>query len=247
MAQGAFRNRVRANTRTDGFPSVRLITDQDDREPPQVSLCSDLYSTRGELTVAAPCHRIERQIDLGRTELRRHLDTDVSPAARERATNGTADGLVAPTPLSASRRSSSDRLFLFPRERTSTIRDDEDGDEQAAADPPTPAQRRQAILDHLGLRGVGARGSSGDQLMGAGTDRLGSGEGERWTDGGESDWTDGGDGASSATGATSSHTGTEGVLKPLRRRVRRASMSDFGGAGRPRRDTLSSEDEPLGG
>ncbi|KAG0659909.1 hypothetical protein C6P46_004849 [Rhodotorula mucilaginosa] len=191
--------------------------------------------------------KIERQIDLGRNQVRRLMGSGT--AAPSTPALESAAALQAPGPLASSRRSSSDTLFRLPSERTSTVQEEEDEEEDPRAssaqpeEPSTPAQRRQAIWDRLGLQEVESRGSSDAQLGGAGAGRVGSGEGERWTDGGESDWTSGGEGGGSVSGMTSRNgTGLDGA-RVLRRRLRRASMSDFGGM-RARRDTLSSDDEP---
>lgn len=193
-----------------------------------------------------PC-RIERQIDLGRNQVRRLLDSGAAASSTSAPDSATA--LQAPALLASSRRSSSDTLFHVPNanERTSTVQDDAEEEEPRASaqpeEPSTPAQRRQAIWDRLGLQEVESRGSSDAQLSGAGAGRVGSGEGERWTDGGESDWTSGGEGGGSVSGMTARDGASLDGARVLRRRLRRASMSDFGGM-RARRDTLSSDDEP---
>ncbi|GAA5977072.1 hypothetical protein JCM10908_004846 [Rhodotorula pacifica] len=190
--------------------------------------------------------KIERQIDLGRNQVRRSLDSGAS--APSTPALDSANALQPPVLLANSRRSSSDTLFRIPNEQTSTVLEEDEEDPRASSaaresEPSTPAQRRKAIWDQLGLQEVASRGGSDAQLSGAGAGRSGSGEGERWTDGGESDWTSGGEGSGSISGMTSRNgTGIDGA-RVLRRRMRRASMSDFAGA-RARRDTLSSDDEP---
>lgn len=171
---------------------------------------------------------------------------DSSSAATGTPAVESADALQPPALLASSRRSSSDTLFHLPTQQISTVQEDNAADPRASAqpeEPSTPAQRRQAIWDRLGLQEVESRGRSDGQLGGgAGAGRVGSGEGERWTDGGESDWTSSGEGGGSVSGVTSrTGTGLDGG-KVLRRRLRRASMSDFGGL-RASRDSVSSDDE----
>lgn len=92
----------------------------------------------------------------------------------------------------------------------------------------TPAKRRQAILARLGLKGAAGKGSR--DLYGG---TVESGGEEKYTDG-ESDWTSGGEGTS--------YAGVERGSSSGKMRKRRASMSSFGR--RPRRDTLSSDEDP---
>ncbi|GAA5879548.1 hypothetical protein JCM3774_000283 [Rhodotorula dairenensis] len=189
--------------------------------------------------------KIERQIDLGRNQVRRLLDSNASGAGTP--AGDSADALQPPAMLASSRRSSSETLFHLPTEQTSNPQEGENEEDPRASvqpeEPSTPAQRRQAIWDRLGLQEVESRGRSDGQLGGGvGAGRVGSGEGERWTDGGDSDWTSGGEGGGSVSGMTSRNGTGLDAAKVLRRRLRRASMSDFGGL-RAGRDALSSDDE----
>ncbi|BGO93196.1 hypothetical protein NBRC10512_007551 [Rhodotorula toruloides] len=183
--------------------------------------------------------KIERQIDLGRSEVRRAFnDSDATshslapPTLSRQASSGEI--MTSARPRATNDRSSPEENGRGSRRNFRAV--DMEASSSSGGDPvstsnggeETPAKRRQAILARLGLKGAAGKGSR--DLYGG---TVESGGEEKYTDG-ESDWTSGGEGTS--------YAGVERGSSSGKMRKRRASMSSFGR--RPRRDTLSSDEDP---
>ncbi|GAA6019369.1 hypothetical protein JCM10207_001274 [Rhodosporidiobolus poonsookiae] len=159
--------------------------------------------------------KMERQIDLGRDELRAQLAS--SSAAQPSTANGTIGSTLHPPPFLKRRSSSSSivRLHAPAATQDATASSDEDEDEDdelegeddpltaseaAALDAPssaqhpkeqqgTPAKRRAALLAKLGLGRVAGRGARDSESTALGGQEQRGAMGG----GGESDWTSGGE------------------------------------------------------
>ncbi|GAA5860326.1 hypothetical protein JCM1840_002863 [Sporobolomyces johnsonii] len=181
--------------------------------------------------------KIERQIDLGREEVRRALEGLQPPTLAHRTSSdshlpSSTARSRGPSPRpSSSSRPTQDSGSPDPEERGITFDSAAAEQAQREGEHATPAKRRQAILARLGLKGVagaGTRGSNGGSGGEGGGGRTGDGrEAGRWggSYGGESTADSGGESAD----------GSGGRLR------RRFSMSSV--VGRRRAGTLSSDDE----
>ncbi|GJN92695.1 hypothetical protein Rhopal_005730-T1 [Rhodotorula paludigena] len=203
--------------------------------------------------------KIERQIDLGRDELRRALNQPTTGQPLASTAAASSNGHLAAPPLL--RHDSSGEL-LFPRSSGGNTSSSGSGDDVAVrastAPPPSshraaanvdgsapsssrpelaeepaaadsPAQRRQKILARLGLRGAAGRGTSTSR--GQGSERAGESGGERYTgDEAEEGEDVEGDGAWDDEQLEGESGGkADGAPDKLRRRLRRASLNALTG------------------